>query len=307
MRVPARAARAAVRVQRRDDDDLRARRRAGRDEPPRDRHRPRARSRGCSRRRARGAPPPASPRTTGRIARPSTLWPIGSTARRRARSRTYTHTLAGRREVQRRLARMKIRDSQRLPSLAALALPRLRRAAARSSGGADGERRRRRRPFVVLVTDINQLNDHGFNQLAYQGLEARREAARDPRRRLPVGLGAGVHPEPLDRRAQERRPRRRGRLRPGGRGREGREAVPEDALRDHRRRPARPRRQAEERRGPHLPRAGGRLPRRLPRRASSRRRAAARTRSARSAARSSRRSTATSRATRPARARPTRR
>jgi basic membrane protein A len=24
--------------------------------------------------------------------------------------------------------------------------------------------------FVVLVTDINQLNDHGFNQLAYQGL-----------------------------------------------------------------------------------------------------------------------------------------
>jgi len=25
-------------------------------------------------------------------------------------------------------------------------------------------------PFVVLVTDINQLNDHGFNQLAYQGL-----------------------------------------------------------------------------------------------------------------------------------------
>jgi basic membrane protein A len=26
------------------------------------------------------------------------------------------------------------------------------------------------KPFVVLVTDINQLNDHGFNQLAYQGL-----------------------------------------------------------------------------------------------------------------------------------------
>jgi basic membrane protein A len=25
--------------------------------------------------------------------------------------------------------------------------------------------------FVVLVTDINQLNDHGFNQLAYQGLK----------------------------------------------------------------------------------------------------------------------------------------
>jgi len=26
------------------------------------------------------------------------------------------------------------------------------------------------KPFVVLVTDINQLNDHGFNALAYQGL-----------------------------------------------------------------------------------------------------------------------------------------
>ena len=25
--------------------------------------------------------------------------------------------------------------------------------------------------FVVLVTDINQLNDHGFNQLAYEGLK----------------------------------------------------------------------------------------------------------------------------------------
>jgi basic membrane protein A len=27
------------------------------------------------------------------------------------------------------------------------------------------------KPFVALVTDINQLNDHGFNQLAYQGLQ----------------------------------------------------------------------------------------------------------------------------------------
>jgi basic membrane protein A len=26
------------------------------------------------------------------------------------------------------------------------------------------------KPLIVLVTDINQLNDHGFNQLAYQGL-----------------------------------------------------------------------------------------------------------------------------------------
>jgi basic membrane protein A len=32
-----------------------------------------------------------------------------------------------------------------------------------SSGG--------KKPYVVLVTDIGQLNDHGFNQLAYQGLK----------------------------------------------------------------------------------------------------------------------------------------
>jgi basic membrane protein A and related proteins len=29
---------------------------------------------------------------------------------------------------------------------------------------------RQAKPFVVLVTDVNQLNDHGFNQLAYHGL-----------------------------------------------------------------------------------------------------------------------------------------
>jgi basic membrane protein A and related proteins len=34
------------------------------------------------------------------------------------------------------------------------------------------------KPFIVLVTDVNQLNDHGFNQLAYQGLKrAERELA----------------------------------------------------------------------------------------------------------------------------------
>jgi basic membrane protein A len=40
-----------------------------------------------------------------------------------------------------------------------------------SSGAAAGQK-----GSVVLVTDINQLNDHGFNQLAYQGLKrAQRE------------------------------------------------------------------------------------------------------------------------------------
>ncbi|MGH3049840.1 MAG: BMP family ABC transporter substrate-binding protein, partial [Gaiellaceae bacterium] len=27
------------------------------------------------------------------------------------------------------------------------------------------------KPLVVLVTDVGQLNDHGFNQLAYEGLK----------------------------------------------------------------------------------------------------------------------------------------
>ena len=37
------------------------------------------------------------------------------------------------------------------------------------------------KPFVVLVTDINQLNDHGFNQLAYQGLKRAEREPRHPR------------------------------------------------------------------------------------------------------------------------------
>ena len=43
---------------------------------------------------------------------------------------------------------------------------------AASSGGASASKG----PLVVLVTDAGQLNDHGFNQLAYQGLKrAQRE------------------------------------------------------------------------------------------------------------------------------------
>jgi basic membrane protein A len=38
-------------------------------------------------------------------------------------------------------------------------------------GGGGGSSATSATPFVVLVTDINQLNDHGFNQLAYQGLQ----------------------------------------------------------------------------------------------------------------------------------------
>jgi basic membrane protein A len=40
-----------------------------------------------------------------------------------------------------------------------------------SSGGGQNTTTATGKAFVVLVTDINQLNDHGFNQLAYQGLK----------------------------------------------------------------------------------------------------------------------------------------
>jgi len=39
-----------------------------------------------------------------------------------------------------------------------------------SSGSSTSSAGNGSKAFVVLVTDINQLNDHGFNQLAYQGL-----------------------------------------------------------------------------------------------------------------------------------------
>ena len=40
-------------------------------------------------------------------------------------------------------------------------------SSAKSNAGAAAQKK----TFVVLVTDVNQLNDHGFNQLAYQGLK----------------------------------------------------------------------------------------------------------------------------------------
>jgi basic membrane protein A len=43
------------------------------------------------------------------------------------------------------------------------------------------------KPFVVLVTDVNQLNDHGFNALAYQGLL---------RARAKLGINGVVYQSP---------------------------------------------------------------------------------------------------------------
>src|SRR5439155_16127065 len=108
------------------------------------------------------------PSTTGRIAAPSTLWPTGSAARKRARSRTYGHTFARPGEVRR------LHTMRRLGAIAALAL--LAAGCGGGSGTTSQQTTGQSKAFVVLVTDINQLNDHGFNQLAYQGLKrAQRE------------------------------------------------------------------------------------------------------------------------------------
>jgi basic membrane protein A and related proteins len=40
-----------------------------------------------------------------------------------------------------------------------------------SSAKSNAPAAAQKKAFVVLVTDVNQLNDHGFNQLAYQGLK----------------------------------------------------------------------------------------------------------------------------------------
>ena len=44
-----------------------------------------------------------------------------------------------------------------------------------------------KKPFIVLVTDVNQLNDHGFNALAYQGLL---------RARAKLGINGQVYQSP---------------------------------------------------------------------------------------------------------------
>jgi basic membrane protein A len=55
-------------------------------------------------------------------------------------------------------------------ALAALAAVALAVGCGSSGGGSSSTAAASGKPLVVLVTDVNQLNDHGFNQLAYQGL-----------------------------------------------------------------------------------------------------------------------------------------
>ncbi len=55
-------------------------------------------------------------------------------------------------------------------AFAALAAVALAVGCGSSGGGSSTTAAASAKPLVVLVTDVNQLNDHGFNQLAYQGL-----------------------------------------------------------------------------------------------------------------------------------------
>jgi len=55
-------------------------------------------------------------------------------------------------------------------ALAALLLAACGGSSKSSSGTTSTSDTGGKKPYIVLVTDIGQLNDHGFNQLAYQGL-----------------------------------------------------------------------------------------------------------------------------------------
>ncbi len=126
---------------------------------------------------------------------------------------------------------------------------------------------------VGLSTDTGGLNDRSFNHLAYVGLQQAQKDLGVQTRVVQATSPADYIPN-LSALAQQgynlviaRR------LHRDRRAEGGREAVPEDALRD-RRRLERRRGRAEERAGPPLQGAGGRLPRRLrggPRRQAARR------------------------------------
>ena len=60
--------------------------------------------------------------------------------------------------------------ARRIGAIIALAGATAAIGAGSSSATSTNAAATRSKPLVVLVTDINQLNDHGFNQLAYQGL-----------------------------------------------------------------------------------------------------------------------------------------
>ena len=152
---------------------------------------------------------------------------------------------------------------------------------------------------VGLITDLGQLDDNGFNELAFKRPQARGDGARRSRAASSSRASAADYMPNMSSLARAGlRPDHRRRLRAGRRDRQDREALPEDEVRDHRRRP--------ERSSPASRRTSRACSSARRRSATSsatsrgcrRRRARGRTRSAPSAASRSRRSTASSRATR---------
>ena len=87
---------------------------------------------------------------------------------------------------------------------------------------------------VALVTDIGGLDDRSFNFLANKGLKRREEEARRRGHGLHLEVRRDYVPN-LTRAARNgERARDRRRLPDGRRGRAGRQALPEDEVRDHR-------------------------------------------------------------------------
>src|SRR6266536_2499034 len=105
-----------------------------------------------------------SPSTTGRMARPSTLWPIGRAARKRARSRTYGPYVC----TPQRGPGASYTPGMKTRGFAALAILALAAGCGGSggSGTTTSTGSTSAKAYVVLITDVNQLNDHGFNEIA---------------------------------------------------------------------------------------------------------------------------------------------
>lgn len=99
------------------------------------------------------------PSTTGRITRPWTLWPTGSAANNAARKRTVGI-----------LQHMKRLSVFVLVAALLAGCGGSSKSSSSSNGSSTTTASSGKKAYVVLVTDIGQLNDHGFNQLAYEGL-----------------------------------------------------------------------------------------------------------------------------------------
>ena len=87
---------------------------------------------------------------------------------------------------------------------------------------------------VALVTDIGGLDDRSFNFLANKGLPAGEEEPQGRGTRLHLEVERRLRPEPDDGGPRWLQPGHLGRLPDGRRDRTGRQALPEDEVRDHR-------------------------------------------------------------------------